>query len=56
MRLNAPKKWVWWLSVLLAVVSVVGYFVFIPFVTVYGFWILGVGWLLLFLGTLLKGF
>ena len=56
MRLNAPKKWVWWLSVLLAVVSVVGYFVTIPFVTVYGFWILGVGWLLLFLGTLLKGF
>ena len=56
MRLNAPKKWVWWLSLILVVVSIVGYFVSIPFVTTYKFWILGVGWLLVFLGTFLKGF
>jgi len=56
MRLNAPKKWVWWLSLILVVVSIVGYFVSIPFVTTYKFWIMGVAWLLVFLGTCLKGF
>jgi len=56
MRLNAPKKIVWMISLILAVVSIVGRFVLIPFVTVYGFWIIGVAWLLLFLGSWLKGF
>lgn len=56
MRLNAPKKLVWWLSLILVVVSIIGYFVSIPFVTTYKFWILAVGWLLIFLGTSLKGF
>lgn len=56
MRLNAPKKIVWMISLILAVVSIVGMFVVIPFVTVYAFWIMGVAWLLLFLGSWLKGF
>jgi len=56
MKLSSPKKWVWWLSLILVVVSIIGYFVSIPFVTIYGFWILAVGWLLVFLGTCLKGF
>ncbi|MDY0298140.1 MAG: hypothetical protein RB296_12570 [Acidobacteriota bacterium] len=56
MKLNAPKKIVWWISVILAVVSIVSIFVVIPFMTVYAFWIMAVAWLLLFLGTWLKGF
>ena len=56
MRLNAPKKIVWQISLILAVVSIVGRFVLIPVVTIYGFWIMGVAWLLLFLGSWLKGF
>ncbi|MEN8153953.1 MAG: hypothetical protein ABFR75_08000 [Acidobacteriota bacterium] len=55
MRLNAPKKIVWLLSLVLAVISLVGFFVTIPVITVYGFWIMGVAWLLLFLSTYLKG-
>lgn len=56
MRLNAPKKIVWLISLILAVISIVGYFVVIPYVTAYIFWIMGVAWLLLFLGAWLKGF
>ncbi len=56
MRLNAPKKIVWMLSLVLAVISLIGFFVTIPVVTgsvVY--WVMGVAWLLLFLATFVKG-
>lgn len=56
MRLNAPKKIVWLISLILAVISLIGYFVAIPVVSVNAFWIMGVAWLLLFLATFLKGF
>ncbi len=56
MRLNAPKKIVWLISLILAVLSVISYFVVIPFVTVNAFWVMGVAWFLIFLGTFLKGF
>lgn len=56
MKLNAPKKIVWMLSLVLAVISLIGFFVTIPVVTgsvVY--WVMGVAWLLLFLATFVKG-
>ena len=56
MRLNAPKKIVWIITLLLAIVSLLGYFVHIPVVTKFSYWIMGVAWLLLFLATFLKGF
>lgn len=56
MKLNAPKKIVWYISIILAVLSVVSTFITIPFVTAYAFWVLVVAWVLLFLGTVLKGF
>ena len=43
MRLNAPKKITWFISLFLGVVAVVGYFVTIPYVTPYVFWLLLVG-------------
>jgi len=55
MKLNAPTKNWWWISVILAVVGVIGYFVAIPFVSVYAFWLVTVGFVLLALSTVLKG-
>jgi hypothetical protein len=56
MRLNAPKKWVWFISLILAVVSIINFFA--PFIPIAGitYWIMVVAWLLLFLATWLKGF
>ena len=56
MRLNAPKKIVWLISLILAILSVLSLFIAIPFVSLYSFWIMAVAWLLMFLGTVLKGF
>jgi polyferredoxin len=56
MRLNAPKKGVWFLSLILAILSIVAYFVVIPVVSGITFWVMVAAWLLLFLATYLKGF
>ena len=56
MRLNAPKKIVWLISLILAVISLIGYFIAIPVLSGIAFWVMGVAWLLLFLATFLKGF
>jgi hypothetical protein len=56
MRLTPPKKWVFWVSVILGAVGLVGKLVAIPFVSAYAFWIVLVGLILLILGNALKGF
>jgi hypothetical protein len=56
MRLNAPKKVVWFLTLILAIISIIAYFVTIPVVTSITFWVMVAAWLLLFLATALKGF
>lgn len=56
MRLNAPKKIVWFISLILAVLGIVATFITIPFVSTYAIWVVALGWLLLFLGNILKGF
>ncbi len=56
MKLNAPKKMVWFLSLILAIISIVAYFVVIPVITGITFWVMVAAWLLLFLATFLKGF
>lgn len=56
MRLNAPKKVVWMLSLLLAIVSVIAYFVSIPVVSGITYWVMAAAWFLLLLSTYLKGF
>lgn len=56
MRLNAPKKFVWFLTLILAIISIIATFVAIPVVTGITYWIMAVAWLLLFLATALKGF
>ena len=56
MQLTPPKKIVFYISLLLAVLALVGYFVDLPFVTEYGFWLAIVGYALLAAGNAVKGF
>jgi hypothetical protein len=56
MKLSAPKKEVWIIAVVLGILGIVGTFIAIPFVTAYAFWFVVVGFVLLVLGTFLKGF
>jgi len=55
MRLNAPSRISWIISLILGLLSILSYFVAIPFVTVNLYWFMGAGWLLLILATFLKG-
>ena len=56
MKLSAPTRSIWLLSVILAALGVIGKIVLLPVVSVYAFWILVAGYILLFLSTVLKGF
>jgi hypothetical protein len=55
MKLSAPKKWVWWLSLILALIGVVGQMDVIPALQPLAFFVLLVGFILLALANLLKG-
>ncbi|NOH14631.1 MAG: hypothetical protein HND51_23575 [Chloroflexi bacterium] len=54
MRLTPPKKWVFYVAALLAIVGLIG--VFVPALGAYSFWLAFLGWLLLAAGNALKGF
>jgi hypothetical protein len=56
MRLNSPTKIVWTIAVILGIVGLVFSIVNVSFISQYSVWILAIGWLLLVLGTTLKGF
>ena len=56
MRLNAPKKIVFWISVILAALGIIGSLVSLPVISGIAFWLLVIGYVLLFLGNVLKGF
>jgi hypothetical protein len=56
MRLNPPTKVVFWISVVLAVLGLIGQYVSLPFVSDFAFYFVLVGYILLFLGNTLKGF
>jgi threonine/homoserine/homoserine lactone efflux protein len=55
MRLSPPKKIVWFLSFILAVLSIASKFVAIEFVSVHAFWFMAAAWFLLFIATVFKG-
>ena len=54
--LSAPTVPVFLISVVLAVLALLGHFVTIPFVSMYQFWVAIVAYVVLFLGAVLKGF
>ncbi|MBN1350814.1 hypothetical protein JXJ21_15455 [candidate division KSB1 bacterium] len=56
MRLNAPKKVVWIIAVILGIVGVVAELAKIAAIEPYAFWLVLVGLVLLTLSTWLKGF
>lgn len=57
MKLNSPKKFTFWASVVLFVVGMVAAFGIIPYVpSIAGVIALTIGYVLLALGNILKGF
>jgi len=55
MKLNPPKTITFWISIVLAVLGLIGALVTIPFLSAFAFWFLFVGFVLLVLGLLVKG-
>ena len=56
MRLTPPKKWVFYVSVILGVLGLLGKLVAIPVISGLAFWLVLVGLVLLAAGNALKGF
>ena len=58
MRLSAPKQFTWWIAVILAVIAVIFTWIFtsLTLFTGWQFVVLLVGFVLLALGTFMKGF
>ena len=55
MKLTPPTQNVFYVSVVLAVLGLLGSFVSIPFVSDYAFWFVLVAYVVLFLGNTMKG-
>lgn len=55
MKTNAPKSVIWLIAVILGVLGIAGKFVFIANVSANAFWLVAVGFVLLALGTVLRG-
>ena len=56
MKLTPPTKNVFWISVALAVLGLVGRYLSVPFLSDYYFYFVLVGYIVLALGNTLKGF
>jgi hypothetical protein len=55
MKLNAPKKNVWLIALILGVIGIISALVTIPFLSTIAIWLVAIAWLLLILATYLKG-
>ena len=56
MKLSAPKQVVWVISLILGILGIIGFLVPLPVITGLAFWLVTIGFVLLVLGTALKGF
>jgi hypothetical protein len=56
MKLTPPTRLAFWISVVLVVLGFLGTMATIPFVSGAAFWFVLVGYLVLLLGLLIKGF
>lgn len=57
MKLNAPKQSTYWIALILAIIAVIVHWIgIIGFLAPYTFIILLVGFIIIWLGTFLKGF
>jgi len=55
LNLSAPTMPVFWISVVLAVLALLGHFTVIPFVTLNQFWVAILAYIVLFIGAVFKG-
>lgn len=55
MKLSAPTQVAWIIAVVLGVLSLIGYFVTIPFISAYGFWLAFAAFAILAVASVLKG-
>lgn len=55
MKTSAPKKITWLIAIIIGVLGIVGHFVAISYVSQYSFELVAIGFILLALGTLLRG-
>jgi hypothetical protein len=56
MKITPPTKGTLWISAILAVLGIIASFITIPFLSGFAFWLVVAGYVLLFLGIVLKGF
>jgi hypothetical protein len=59
MKLSAPKVVSWWLALLLVILGIILEMGLVPIIAgfaVYSFWLVVLGYVILFLGTIFKGF
>lgn len=56
MKLSAPKETVWWIATIVGALGIIGKFADVSFITPNSWWLVAIGFILLFLGTFLKGF
>jgi hypothetical protein len=55
MQLNAPKQITWLIAVIIGAAGILSYLVTIPGLSPSAFWLVAVGFVLLALGTFMKG-
>lgn len=55
MQLSAPTQLVFFVSLILAILAVIGQFTPIPYITEHGFWVAIVAYVVLMLGNILRG-
>lgn len=56
MELSEPKQITFWIAVVLAVLGILANLVTIPVLSGFAFWLVVIGFIILFLGNILKGF
>lgn len=55
MKLSRPKIITWWIAVILGVLGILAFLGTLPVLAAYAFWLVVAGFVLLVLGTLLRG-
>ena len=55
MELSAPTAPVFWISVIIAILALLGFFAVLTFLTAYAFWLAILAFVVLALGNLIKG-
>lgn len=56
MKLSEPKQITFWIAVILAVLGILAELLTIPGLSGFAFWLVVIGFIVLFLGNILKGF